>query len=54
MKELKSWVGKKNITNPQLKEKHSIRKLKKFLINKYKIEDWNKEVFLYNNEKKLF
>jgi len=54
MKELKSWVGKKSITNPQLQEKHSVRKLKKYLLNKYKTEDWYKEVLQYKNDKKLF
>lgn len=51
MKELKSWVGKKSVTNPQLQEKHSVRKLKKYLINKYKTEDWEIEVYNYKNKK---
>ncbi len=47
----KPWVGKKIITNPEFKEKHKQRKIKKALINNLKKQDWELEVYNYNNKK---
>ena len=48
----KSWTGKKIQTNPEFKEKHKQRKIKKALINYLKNQDWELEVYNYNNNKK--
>ena len=47
----KSWTGKKTQTNPEFKEKHKQRKIKKALINYLKTQDWELEVYNYNNKK---
>ncbi len=48
----KPWVSKKITTNPQNKEKHNQRKLKKKLIYSLSVQDWLQEVKIYNNNKK--
>lgn len=47
----KPWVGKKIITNPEFKEKHKQRKIKKQLLNTLLVLDWKEEVNNYNNNK---
>lgn len=54
MKIIRSWVGKKESTNPTLKEKHNVRKIKKYLINKIKTKECKDEIINYNNDKKIF
>ena len=47
----KPWVGKKETTNPEFKEKHKQRIIKKKLINSLSVKDWEQEVYNYNNKK---
>ena len=49
----KPWVGKKVITNPEFKEKHKQRKIKKQLLNSLLVSDWKEEVNNYNNNNKV-
>ncbi len=48
VKMTKPWTGKKDATNPQLKEAHKERKVKKELINTIKQKEWEKQVRDYD------
>lgn len=44
----KSWTGKKEPTNPVLKEQHQQRKTKEELIHRWQEEDWDKQLREYD------
>ena len=51
MKTTRSWVGKKEPTNPNLKEAHIQRKHKRTLLRELEHEEWEQELndFKKNN-----
>jgi hypothetical protein len=44
MKTTRSWVGKKEPTNPNLKEAHIQRRLKRTLLREIQYEEWEQEL----------
>ena len=44
MKITRSWVGKKEPTNPDKKDAHQQRKLKRTLLNEIKDEEWQQQI----------
>ena len=49
MKITRSWVGKKEPTNPNLKEAHIQRKHKRTLLRELQHEEWEKELNDFKN-----
>ncbi len=47
MKITRSWVGKKSPTNPDKKEAHQQRKLKRTILNEIKNEEWEQQILDY-------
>lgn len=47
MKIAKSWVGKKSPTNPDRKEAHLQRRIKRAILNEIKNEEWESEILDY-------
>ena len=47
MKITKSWVGKKEPTNPDKKEAHLQRRLRRTILNEIKDEEWQQQILDY-------
>ena len=47
MKITRSWVGKKEPTNPDKKEAHQQRKHRKTILNEIKDEEWQQQILDY-------
>ena len=47
MKTTRSWVGKKEPTNPDKKEAHQQRKHRKTILNEIKDEEWQQQILDY-------
>ena len=44
MKTTRSWVGKKEPTNPDKKEAHQQRRLRRAILNEIKDEEWQQQI----------